>query len=423
MEEFINIFQDLIHQFQPKQKLLNLVQNIPDNLITIHLRRTDKSSIYISGADSHGVDLKDIEDLNNKTKNLINKFIENEYHSFYFSSDCPNTKKDYENMYQNQNIINYHTNKDIEQTYIDIYLMSKSKYIILSQKHSSFSLFSSMINKSKFIYFYTDSIVHYNNYTYLNHIFLIDNLIIKMNNTGILYFHQGWTDIINCLSLINYYCNIYDKIYLIIRDDAIKMIDFYIKDINNIKILYEEKKNIDCNGINFVINKYKDLNLQNSDFLCIGCHDYFRKDNYSNKFLNSYDFFVKKFYECYNISYITRINDFSFTRNLELENNVYDNFINKYGNKYILYHEVIENYDTDKQIVNLNGISEIFFDMIKVLENAIEIHLLDSIWGAFIYLLDGKYKLFQNKKIFLYANRGYNKMFTEPIKLDNWTII
>lgn len=63
-----------------------------------------------------------------------------------------------------------------------------------------------------------------------------------MYKEGILYFHQGWTDIINCLSLINYNCNIYNKIYLIMRNDAKELIDLYTKNIYNIKILYEEKK-------------------------------------------------------------------------------------------------------------------------------------------------------------------------------------
>ena len=63
-----------------------------------------------------------------------------------------------------------------------------------------------------------------------------------MKKEGILYFHQGWTDIINCLALINYYCNIYDKIYLIIRNDSDQLINFYTKDITNIQIFYEEKK-------------------------------------------------------------------------------------------------------------------------------------------------------------------------------------
>ena len=178
LDEYLNIFRDLIHQFQPTEKLVNLVSDIPDNLISIHLRRTDKASKYVSVTDAYGVDLNELDDLNNKTINLIDRFIEKDYHSFYFSSDCPNTKKEYENIYKYQNIINYNINKDIEQTYIDIYLMSKSKYIILSQKHSSYSLFSSMINQSIFIYFYNDSIIHNNRYNYFNNICSIENLII-----------------------------------------------------------------------------------------------------------------------------------------------------------------------------------------------------------------------------------------------------
>lgn len=176
LEGYINIFQTLIHQFQPTQKLLNLLSNIPKDLITIHLRRTDKASVHISALDANGIDIKDMDNLNDNTKSLINKFIDKGYQSFYFASDCPNTKKEYEHYYQTQNIINYKINEDIEQTYIDIYLMSQSKYIILSQRHSSFSLFSSMINRTLFIYFYEDSIVNKNQYTILNHICHINNL-------------------------------------------------------------------------------------------------------------------------------------------------------------------------------------------------------------------------------------------------------
>lgn len=240
---------------------------------------------------------------------------------------------------------------------------------------------------------------------------------------GILYFHQGWTDIINCLALINYYCNLYDKIYLIIRDDSKELIDFYTNNIKNVEILYEDKKNIESNGIQFVINKYNNVDLQNCNFLGIGCTDNIRKDQYNNNFRFIDGCFVKGFYESYDISYMTRINNFEFTRNHDLEEKTYNNFINIHGTEYILYHEVIEDYDTNKKIVNLNGMTNIFFDYIKIIENAIEIHLLDSVWGVFIYLLDGKYKLFQKKKIILYTKRGYKKMFEEPVKLNNWIII
>lgn len=244
---------------------------------------------------------------------------------------------------------------------------------------------------------------------------------------GILYFHQGWTDIINCLGLINYYCNKYDKIYLIMREDGKELIDFYSKNINNLQILYEEKQNIDENGIQFVINKYRHeyIDLQNFDFLANGGHDIVRKDSYQNKFRLIDNCFVKGFYESYDIPYIERINSFNILRNYDLEEEIYNTFIKKNGNEYILYHEIIDVYDTNKKIINLNQISHIYFDYIKVLENSIEIHLLDSSWGALCYLLDAKYKLFQNKNtaIYLYAKRGYSQMFIEPFKLDNWNII
>ena len=35
------------------------------------------------------------------------------------------------------------------------------------------------------------------------------------------------------------------------------------------------------------------------------------------------------------------------------------------------------------------------FDYIKIIENAQEIHLLDSVWGTLIYQLDAKYNLFK----------------------------
>lgn len=241
-----------------------------------------------------------------------------------------------------------------------------------------------------------------------------------MAKNGILYFHQGWTDIINCLGLINYYCNKYDKIYLLIREDAKNLIDFYITDLIKVQPLYETK---DTENLNFdyVINKYK---ITNYDLLGIGIHGSHRNDEYRDNYsITCKNDFVEAFYISYNIPYITRIDEFTFTRNYDLEKTTYQNFVNKYGNDYIIYHEVIRDYDESKTIVNLNSISDTFFDMITVLENALEIHLLDSVWGAFIYQLDAKYKLFKNKKISLYADREYKLMFTKPVQLDNWIII
>ena len=178
LDIYLDIFKNIINQFKPTDKLLNLVKNIPENIVSIHLRRTDKSSIHISSDDSHGVPLNEMDILNNNTKDIINKLINNGYNNLYFSSDCPDTKLEYEKYYENYNIINFTINNNIEQTYIDIYVMSISKYIIMSQKHSSFSLFSSLINQTNLIYLYKNDILHNNQYYIFNNIVYYQDSII-----------------------------------------------------------------------------------------------------------------------------------------------------------------------------------------------------------------------------------------------------
>jgi hypothetical protein len=169
LEYYINTYKTVINQFLPTSKLTSLVKNIPDKLITIHLRRTDKSS-EVSSIIDNGIHTNELVDLNNITHLIINDFIKKGYTNFYFASDCEVTKHEYEKLYLTYNIFNSKVNKDFEKTYRDIYIMSKSAYIILSQRHSNFSLFSSMINFTPFIYIYNDCIIHSAEYCKLNHI-------------------------------------------------------------------------------------------------------------------------------------------------------------------------------------------------------------------------------------------------------------
>lgn len=287
--------------------------------------------------------------------------------------------------------------------------------------------------------YYCDCKKGFNRWEYYKKHRLNCNYNIKLNfnnssnksDNAILYFHQGWTDIFNSLALINYYCNIYKHIFLVIREDSKKIIDFYTKNLN-VTNCYFDKNNLD--NLNLVHNLEKKIkNINTMDYLGIGLLDNYRNDTYDNIFYKYKCYFVKKFYIPYNIPYITRINNFIFNRNLELENQKYNDFVNTHGDKFILIHQdrprnilieqFIDNNNNNYKIINLNNTTEIFFDMIKILEKSIEIHLIDSVWGAFIYLLDAKYNLFKNKNIYLYPLRGHTEMFIDPIKLKNWKIV
>jgi hypothetical protein len=236
-----------------------------------------------------------------------------------------------------------------------------------------------------------------------------------VSKIGLLYFHQGWTDIVNCLALIDYYNN-YDILYLLIRDDSYKLINYYIKNKSNVIPVFVQKNILDnTNPIQYFNNTRK---IENYDILFHGMHDAYRIDNYKYVFsLNN--FFVNSFYSAYDIDYINRVQSFNLERDYNIEDNIYEKFINKYGKKYILNHE-IENIISEYPNINLNNYSDTFFDCIKILQNAKEIHLLDSIWGSIIYCLDAKYKLFKDIKIYIYCKRGYTKMFSEPVLLENW---
>lgn len=250
---------------------------------------------------------------------------------------------------------------------------------------------------------------------------------------GLFYAHQGWTDVINCLPLINYYATKYDHLFVMVREDAKPIIDFYLKQFKNVSPYYVPKSELDA---------HTSLPPADTDVLYHGSYDVFRRDFFRGVFDRSNLYFAKRFYECYNISFMEKLNSFSLVRDLDLEEEKYLDFVQKYGEDYVLYHDDPNTpggatgidlndvlFDV-KNKVNLNGITNNVFDFIKVIENAKEIHLVDSIWAATCYLVDAKYSIFDKKNINLYPfkkrsggliqNHGDTKI--EPYHPKNWMV-
>jgi len=173
LEDFKKRFRDTMSEFRPTDKLLNLVKDQPKPFLSVHLRRTDK--INVRGDYNSFMTYEGLEPLNEMTKDAINKLYDNNK-MIYFSSDDLEEREKYHLLYPNhiEHIINC---LDIEKTYIDLYMLSVSEYIILSQVHSNFSVFASFINNSKLIYLYdkcmitnqifnqSDNFIYYKNLT------------------------------------------------------------------------------------------------------------------------------------------------------------------------------------------------------------------------------------------------------------------
>ena len=250
---------------------------------------------------------------------------------------------------------------------------------------------------------------------------------------GCLYFHQGWTDIINSLPLINYYAKSYDELVVIIREDSRSIVDYYVRGLKNVIMYYVPKYTLDTSVFQIP---------PTYDVLYHGYHDMHRRDKFKDKFRTETMYFAKGFYEYYDIPFEEKINCFSLNRDTSVEDLKYKEFISKYGDDYVLFHDDqntpggntgINLNDILKDIpniINLNSITSNVFDYVKILEKAKEIHLVDSIWAATCYLLDAKYSLFKNKNVFLYAfkTRGgglmenYEDTEILPVHPSNWII-
>jgi len=267
---------------------------------------------------------------------------------------------------------------------------------------------------------------------------------------GFLHFHQGWTDIINCLPLIRYYSKIYDELVVLNKLDAKHIIDFFCKDIENVKPIYLSREVLDeeSNGRIHLLGYLTSnniLNILEYDLLIHGFPDHYRVDKYKSIYPSRFNtcHFVQGFYTHYQIPYETRINMFEFTRDMESENKYYEDFVSKNGNNYALYHDdPSRNMGVSLPIsknpkytyVNLHGIADNIFNTIKIIENAKEIHLVDSVWASFCYMVDCRYRTFKDINVYLYPliNRpGGCLQFTpnlrlkyiDPVNLNNWTII
>jgi hypothetical protein len=273
---------------------------------------------------------------------------------------------------------------------------------------------------------------------------------------GCIYFHQGWTDIIVCLPLVDYYLNNYDNLFVIVRSDAKEFVDYYLREKKNVTPLYIKTDNGRYYG-NIIKSDIEDIDYHQNgdsgtiivpndfDLLFHAEHDRFRMDKYNHYWYKnnpenkSSRHFSESFYTFYDIPHTNRIDSFFLNRDLMLENKTYEKFIEENGEDYILYHDDETNHhhgslhvstkiifnekNEHYSYVNLNKKSLLFFDYIKILQNAKEIHLVDSVWAGICYSIDAKYGILSDIKIYLYNKRGHRFMFENPIKLNNWIII
>lgn len=174
IDNFITEFYNVCNGFKPTKKLLEIskIDYIPN--LTIHLRREDK--VRLTDDSKIALDYRELNMINELTEKTINEFLEKNPNSkILFCSDDEEEKKKWEEKYESYIIKTPTFEFDYEQTYFDIYIMSISDNILLSQRYSGFSMFSSFINKKNFIYLLKDSQIVERKYHELDNFFYYED--------------------------------------------------------------------------------------------------------------------------------------------------------------------------------------------------------------------------------------------------------
>jgi hypothetical protein len=187
-----------------------------------------------------------------------------------------------------------------------------------------------------------------------------------MNNSDLyIYQHLGLGDHISCHGIVRYYCGIYKRVFIFVKEHNYKNVKYMFNDIKNIEYIIGDD--------NFAINYIKNSDLQN--ILYIGFN------------LNNTDNLELQFYTMANLPINFKYDYFHINRNFEKEKLIFKNLDLKKGN-YIFLHaggyelkgELIPK---DIRIVEPKNYG--LFDWMYVIENAKEIHCIDS---SFLCLID-----------------------------------
>lgn len=213
-----------------------------------------------------------------------------------------------------------------------------------------------------------------------------------------IYHHLGMGDHISCHGIVRHHCGIEDKVCLFVKPH----------NLNNVKRMFADLQNIEyIVGEDDFVNNYLSLN-NITNCLKVGFT------------LNGHENFEKQFYDMAKLPVEFKHSKFYIQRNINYEKKIFDD-LGLVKNEYVFVHDgghkLRESFFESGQRI-VRPVDHGLFDWMYVMENAKEIHCIDS---SFICLSDcmetGNIPLFNHRYV-----RGY----PENIKLytnKNWNFI
>ena len=230
-----------------------------------------------------------------------------------------------------------------------------------------------------------------------------------MTNELCIHHHLGLGDHFDMNGMVRNYLKEYDKVHIFSKPNYYKMIDYMYRDEDNIVVV-----EIPGGPQEVLQGEEYYKTSECGEFLRIGFENYpFGEENLYDK--NCWEFF----YEQVDVPYDVRTNMFYVKRDKKDEDILLGK-LNPSGNKFIFVHddksrgfEVERSHFIDKSLsVVENDISENIFHFIKIIEEAEEIHCMESSMKSLIDLYAKTEKIFyhdfRNQPLGNLTNKKWN---------------
>jgi hypothetical protein len=221
----------------------------------------------------------------------------------------------------------------------------------------------------------------------------------------IIYQHLGLGDIILCNGLIRHLISIKNnskKSFLICKNSNLNSAKFMYRDIKNLKIIGINEKKNEKNEVNLLLKKFEKKEI---NYIKIGHEFYVPTEflNINNKG-NRWPCDIV-FYKQFNVPFKFRYTKSFWKRDLPSEKKLLNKLTDK--KKYAFIHDDVsrgliigDKYIGNNLKVIRNNNNELIFNYGLLLENADEIHVMESSFRQLMETLNIK-----TKKLFLYKGR------------------
>lgn len=235
-----------------------------------------------------------------------------------------------------------------------------------------------------------------------------------INEEGHVLTHLGMGDQITCNGLVRELYKRHSKLYVYCKLKYFYSIEFMYRDLPNIRVLPMEEKGAHDFVQHYNIKNFYNIGFRPTHEMLMGCKTEITVE--------------KSFYQQANVNFDKKWESFYVERDSVREDALFKELI---PNQYIFFHDDIPR----QQIIDHNrvkdkslpiyraspNITNNIFDYCKIIENAKEIHVIES---CMMFLIDLVFqKSFENKDIFIHRYTKPINPFEYPTnKLGWWTL-